>query len=289
MIHLSNHVPSIVPDLSPKYDDVYMNCKIDSIFDVIKYISNVCSYISSSHFSNLLHAIPMISMIPSLETSSSPDSDGFMYASHICSGMEMVQTLRTHEEKRICFDDYDDLDDVWNDMFGKEKIIVDKESGNVIVTREKMLYYNIITGEEIQIFKKCLKNGPLCWVSRQTNSYLMDEEEKDGKDSPFFTCHPCHPRRVKHSSLIQYTPPQHLLVQMSFDEERSLRQSVYDLIEQTGCGVEALFDDRVPCCSFEGYDQDAWRETMEDIHDEEEEEYEEEDSFRSEEDPSDWL
>ncbi|GKT34309.1 hypothetical protein ADUPG1_007680 [Aduncisulcus paluster] len=66
---------------------------------------------------------------------------------------------------------------------------------------------------------------------------------------------------ISHSSLIQYTPPQHLLVKMGFDEERSLRQSAYDLIERTGGGVEALFDAKT--YSFEGFDRDRWEREME--------------------------
>eukprot|EP00764_Aduncisulcus_paluster_P002532 gnl/Carplike_NY0171/1374_a1867_314.p1 GENE.gnl/Carplike_NY0171/1374_a1867_314~~gnl/Carplike_NY0171/1374_a1867_314.p1 ORF type:complete len:125 (-),score=30.31 gnl/Carplike_NY0171/1374_a1867_314:164-538(-) len=67
-----------------------------------------------------------------------------------------------------------------------------------------------------------------------------------------------------HTFLIQYTPPQHMLVMMPFDEGRSLRQSVYDLIECTGGGVEMLFE-QGSCYSFEEYDQEAWRIGMEDI------------------------
>ncbi|GKT27648.1 hypothetical protein ADUPG1_013948 [Aduncisulcus paluster] len=75
--------------------------------------------------------------------------------------------------------------------------------------------------------------------------------------------------RINHSSLIQYTPPQHLLVKMTFTEERSMRQSMYDFIEQTGAGVEVLFDDQTH--SFEGYNQYGWKEGMEkleEIHNE---------------------
>ncbi|GKT29324.1 hypothetical protein ADUPG1_001149, partial [Aduncisulcus paluster] len=46
-------------------------------------------------------------------------------------------------------------------------------------------------------------------------------------------------------------------------EERSLRQSLYDFVEQTSAGVELLFDEQT--CSFEGYDQDEWRKEMEDL------------------------
>ncbi|GKT26177.1 hypothetical protein ADUPG1_013264 [Aduncisulcus paluster] len=73
-------------------------------------------------------------------------------------------------------------------------------------------------------------------------------------------------RQVTHSSLIKYTPPQHMLVTMSFTEERPLRQSVYDFIERTGACVEILFEEQT--CSFEGFDQEAWKEGMEEVEEE---------------------
>ncbi|GKT20470.1 hypothetical protein ADUPG1_011729, partial [Aduncisulcus paluster] len=61
-------------------------------------------------------------------------------------------------------------------------------------------------------------------------------------------------------------------VKMPLDDERSLRQSVYDLIERTGGGVEVMFEQGSLCCSFEEYDQEAWRIGMEDIEEEMKEE-----------------
>ncbi|GKT27307.1 hypothetical protein ADUPG1_013756 [Aduncisulcus paluster] len=71
------------------------------------------------------------------------------------------------------------------------------------------------------------------------------------------------PEYITHSSLIRYKPAHHILTFMKLDEERSLRQSLYDFVEQTSAGVELLFDEQT--CSFEGYDQDEWRKEMEDL------------------------
>ncbi|GKT16331.1 hypothetical protein ADUPG1_010896, partial [Aduncisulcus paluster] len=208
----------LIPQLSPKYDCFMMRCYGGDLGKLVfyenrKYFTNVMSFIasSSSHSSNLLHSIPMISMIPSLETSLSPDSDGFMYASHICSGMKFVRSQKHFAPRTHFYINFID---------------------------------NIMNGTSIES-KYVKKAGPIC--------ELLDDD-KDDETYPL----------IKHSSVIQYTP-QHLLVSTPFYswDVGFLMQSTYDLIEDTGCGVEILFDEKVPCRSFEGYDQDAWRKTME--------------------------
>ncbi|GKT22634.1 hypothetical protein ADUPG1_012180 [Aduncisulcus paluster] len=144
-------------------------------------MSNVFSSTSSPpcHLSNLLHCMPMIAMIPSIETLLSHDSCGFIHASHVRSVAH--------------------------------------------------------------------------WMVKEVKKEMKKEFHSES-----------------HTFLIQYTPPQHMLVMMPFDEGRSLRQSVYDLIECTGGGVEMLFE-QGSCYSFEEYDQEAWRKGMEEEEEEEEE------------------
>ncbi|GKT31728.1 hypothetical protein ADUPG1_006095 [Aduncisulcus paluster] len=168
---------------------------------------NISSFVSSSYLSStLFHSVPMVSFIPSIETSLCPEKDGYSYASHVCSVMNLHKTIPHRKDKISC-------------------------------------YHDIISGKEMQI-QHVLK--------------------RDGSSSQDIRTH---------SSLIQYTsPPQHMLVKMPLDDERSLRQSVYDLIEHTGGGVEVMFEQGSLCCSFEEYDQEAWRIGMEDIEEEMKEE-----------------
>ncbi|GKT28622.1 hypothetical protein ADUPG1_000768, partial [Aduncisulcus paluster] len=179
LISMLSTVPSLVPQLSPKYDDKILWCKEEwycstQIYN--QYLSNISSFVSSSYLSStLFHSVPMVSFLPSIETSLCPEKDGYSYASHVCSVMNLHKTpdpSQYQEDKISC-------------------------------------YHDIISGKEMQI-QHVLK--------------------RDGSSSQDI---------LTHSSLIQYTsPPQHMLVKMPFDDERSLRQSVYDLIERTGGGVE---------------------------------------------------
>ncbi|GKT31690.1 hypothetical protein ADUPG1_006067 [Aduncisulcus paluster] len=59
---------------------------------------------------------------------------------------------------------------------------------------------------------------------------------------------------ITHSSLLQYKPLRRILAFLPIAEERPLRQSICDFIEQTGAGVELLFDDAT--ISFDGYEQE---------------------------------
>ncbi|GKT28008.1 hypothetical protein ADUPG1_000353 [Aduncisulcus paluster] len=203
LISMLSTVPSIIPQLSPKYDAKMLwfrekwYCSIPSYN---QYLSNISSFVSSSYLSStLFHSVPMVSFLPSIETSLCPEKDGYSYASHVCSVMNLHKTIPHRKDKISC-------------------------------------YHDIISGKEMQI-QHVLK--------------------RDGSSSQDI---------LTHSSLIQYTsPPQHMLVKMPFDDERSLRQSVYDLIERTGGGVEVMFEQGSLCCSFEEYDQEAWRIGMEDI------------------------
>ncbi|GKT35065.1 hypothetical protein ADUPG1_008300 [Aduncisulcus paluster] len=210
LISMLSTVPSLVPQLSPKYDTDILWCRekrycSTQIYN--QYLSNISSFVSSSYLSStLFHSVPMVSFLPSIETSLCPEKDGYSYSSHVCSVMNLHKTIPHREDKISC-------------------------------------YHNIISGKEMQI-QHVLK--------------------RDGSSSQDI---------LTHSSLIQYTsPPQHMLVKMPFDDERSLRQSVYDLIEHTGGGVEVVFEQGSLCCSFEEYDQEAWRIGMEDIEEEMKEE-----------------
>ncbi|GKT33206.1 hypothetical protein ADUPG1_007190 [Aduncisulcus paluster] len=158
-----------------------------------QYLSNICSFVSSSYF----RSVPMIAFIPSIETSLCPKKDGYSYAFHVCSAIELHKTIPYYEPKDSCF-------------------------------------YDIITGKEMQI-------------------QIQHVLKRDGSSSQDI---------LTYSSLIQYTLPQHMLVKIPLDDERSLRQSVYDLIERTGGGVEVMFEQGSLCCSFEEYDQEAWRKRM---------------------------
>ncbi|GKT14197.1 hypothetical protein ADUPG1_010437, partial [Aduncisulcus paluster] len=197
LISMLSTVPSLVPHLSPKYDAKMLRCKEEwycstQIYN--QYLSNISSFVSSSYLSStLFHSVPMVSFLTSIETSLCPEKDGYSYASHVCSVMNLHKTIPHRKDKISC-------------------------------------YHDIISGKEMQI-QHVLK--------------------RDGSSSQDI---------LTHSSLIQYTSsPQHMLVKMPFDDERSLRQSVYDLIEHTGGGVEVMFEQGSLCCSFEEYDQEAWR------------------------------
>ncbi|GKT27909.1 hypothetical protein ADUPG1_000275 [Aduncisulcus paluster] len=227
LLSMLTTVPSLVPHISPKYDNSIKWCwKYDyanSGSSSSQYLSNVFSVISSSHLPFLLKSIPSISIIPPIVTLKSPSSDGYIFATHVCSGMGRVKA--SHEKCKI------------------------------------PSYYNVLTGSEIKC--RCLDFGRVCYTIdefkvKDTVSEAADEIEKDEKEKVTSdTSNPELPQTV-HSSLIQYTHPQHLLVKMTFTEERSMRQSVYDFIEQTGAGVEVLFDEQTH--SFEGYNQYGWKE-----------------------------
>ncbi|GKT28101.1 hypothetical protein ADUPG1_000426, partial [Aduncisulcus paluster] len=194
LISMLSTIPSIVPLLSPKYDDIVKYCEEEWHFFCSsklckQYISNISSF-----------------------TSLCPEKDGYSHASHVCSIMELHQTVPNRKNKVRAL-------------------------------------YNIITGKEIRF--QCIQIGDRLCV------------KEEDKHNPLLSHH-----LLAHSSLIKYTPPRHLLGRISVDNERSLRQSVYDMIERTGGGVEILFDQE-PCCSFEQFDQEAWRQGMEDVVEEE--------------------
>ncbi|GKT29684.1 hypothetical protein ADUPG1_014135 [Aduncisulcus paluster] len=198
LISMFSTVPSLVPQLSPKYDAKMLWCreKWDSYFSLrsyYQYLSNIYSFISSSY----LRSVPMVSFIPSIETSLCPNIDGYSYSFHVSSVMNLHKTIPRRKNKIS-----------W--------------------------YHDIISGKEIQI------------------QHVLKRDRSSSQDI------------LTHSSLIQYTPPQHMLVKMPFDDERSLRQSVYDLIERTGGGVEVMFE-QGSYSSFEKYDQEAWRKRMKNV------------------------
>ncbi|GKT22011.1 hypothetical protein ADUPG1_012035, partial [Aduncisulcus paluster] len=173
-------VPSLVPHISPKYDDS-ITFRANSGSSSSQYLSNVFSVISSSHLPFLLKSIPSISIIPPIVTLKSPSSDGYIFATHVCSGMGRVKA--SHEKCKI------------------------------------PSYYNVLTGSEIKC--RCLDFGRVCYTIdefkvKDTVSEAADEIEKDEKEKVTSdTSNPELPQTV-HSSLIQYTHPQHLLVKMTF-------------------------------------------------------------------------
>ncbi|GKT25594.1 hypothetical protein ADUPG1_013093, partial [Aduncisulcus paluster] len=86
LISMLSTVPSIIPHLSPKYDANMLRCKEEwycptQIYN--QYLSNISSFVSSSYLSStLFHSVPMVSFLPSIETSLCPEKDGYSYASH---------------------------------------------------------------------------------------------------------------------------------------------------------------------------------------------------------------
>ncbi|GKT32544.1 hypothetical protein ADUPG1_006676 [Aduncisulcus paluster] len=204
-------VPSLVPQVSLKYD-----AKMTQFSMFYVYLFNIYSYLSTYYLPKLLHSIPPVSLIPSIETSLCPEKDGYSFASHVCCVMNLK--------------------------------IDDENVG-------RAYFVNIITKKRTEKERKShqiIKRGSVC----------VNEKKED---------------RIQLSSIIQYTPPQHLLVKMPLDEERALRQSVYDHIEFTGGEVESLFDpDDTFQGQFEGYDQEEWREGMIMVEETGEEEGEEE-------------
>ncbi|GKT33377.1 hypothetical protein ADUPG1_007306, partial [Aduncisulcus paluster] len=256
LISMFSTVPSLVPLISPKYDVKMMESRF---FD--RYFSNISSYIASSCLAKLLHSIPPVSLIPSTETFLYPEKDGYSYASHVCCQM----SVEIDAEFINC--DVFDYCDVFNYCFSTN---LNKTSVVNIITKKEMTDQQIIQRGRLCFGTK--DEHPDDVVGKWQFSVLYNGEKEDKYDHSI----PFHRQyRIKHSSIIQYTPPQHLLVKMPFDEERSLRQSVYDFVEHTGGGVESLFDHEMCNVSFEGYDQESWREGMEILEEEEEEEEEE--------------
>ncbi|GKT35210.1 hypothetical protein ADUPG1_008414 [Aduncisulcus paluster] len=311
LISMFSTVPSLVHCISPKYDVKMMK---SWFFD--RYFSNISSYIASSCLSKLLHSIPPVSLIPSIETSLCPEKDGYSYASHVCCQM----SVETDADFINC--------DVFNYRFSTSRMSVeidDDFSNWRFYNLNKTSVVNIITKKEMTD-QQIIQRGRLCFGTKDEhpddvgkrrfsslgieepshtlssmmgtmkkgsiNSHIHDKmldgpssqkkqstlmgkkQEAEEEKNSIISFE--HNYRIKHSSIIQYTPPQHLLVKMPFDEERSLRQSVYDFVEHTGGGVESLFDHEMCNVSFEGYDQESWREEMEILEEEEEEKGEEE-------------
>ncbi|GKT25829.1 hypothetical protein ADUPG1_013155 [Aduncisulcus paluster] len=188
---------SIVPSLvSPKYDDSMSWCMESRRcipHDYACYISNISTSLSTSYLSILLHSVPAITLIPSIETSLYPEKDGYHCASTLLFGMEFEISIP--------------------------------------IKNDNILYHNAITGKKMN-FQRILEHGDLCCCG------LRKDEDKD--DSSISSHYLGNNSRILYSPFIQYTPPQHLLVKMSFDDERALRQSVYDFVERTSGGIETI-------------------------------------------------
>ncbi|GKT14689.1 hypothetical protein ADUPG1_010540, partial [Aduncisulcus paluster] len=112
LISMLSTVPSIIPHLSPKYDANMLRCKEEwycptQIYN--QYLSNISSFVSSSYLSStLFHSVPMVSFLPSIETSLCPEKDGYSYASHVCSVMNLHKTPdppQYQEDKISCYHD----------------------------------------------------------------------------------------------------------------------------------------------------------------------------------------
>ncbi|GKT28379.1 hypothetical protein ADUPG1_004918 [Aduncisulcus paluster] len=244
LISMISYSSSLIRHISPKYDmspwmmeaSTFYDFRIDD--DLYIYFLNIARCIYQDYSLGIFYSIPVLFLLPYLETTPKD-----CYFCHICFGMGFILNIQ------CC-------------------------------SREKIEYFNVLTGDQMNF--EDVKGGNLsCEMnSLQFQGELGDIKEKEEAnesarhlaiaDEDHRLCTGA-PQRITYSSLIQYTPPQHMLVRMPFDEERSLRQSVYDLIERTGGGVEMLFDPKT--YPFEGYDEYAWRERME------EEGEEEEDSF----------
>ncbi|GKT37019.1 hypothetical protein ADUPG1_009883 [Aduncisulcus paluster] len=202
LISMLSSDPSIIPFLSPKFDDsmkwIWDN-KATQQPDYDRYVSNVAAYVSRKFFIPLISSVPMVSMIPVLETSISPDSGEYEYVSRICSVMEFTKSLKgTH--------------------FFLDFSLV-----------------NVITGVAIQHKTKICVRGQICCE--------IPKKQRDAEES----CKPDESKlfiekdSINHSSLMLYTAPRHMTISMPVEDERHLRQSVYDSIEQSGAGVEVLF------------------------------------------------
>ncbi|GKT33212.1 hypothetical protein ADUPG1_007194 [Aduncisulcus paluster] len=234
-------VPSIVPHISPKYDDsIVYYCNTQECITLPSYLQNVYSHISSLLFPSLLHSIPSISLIPTIETTQYPNATSLLPTTHFCDGVKYVSSISAgylqHQEiSTIC----------------------------LIVGGTELEYSRLRYGElcvETCVANERKEEEEAAAEEKETRE--KEEEEKEEGEGEITR----NTRQVTHSSLIKYTPPQHMLVTMSFTEERPLRQSVYDFIERTGACVEILFEEQT--CSFEGFDQEAWKEGMEEVEEE---------------------
>ncbi|GKT35571.1 hypothetical protein ADUPG1_008705 [Aduncisulcus paluster] len=96
LVSMLSHIPSLVPFLSPRYDSNMKWCFEKNCcrpIDIKLYIFNVISYISSKNLISFFYSNPMISVIPSIETSLSLEIDRKLYATSICSGMKIIVSL----------------------------------------------------------------------------------------------------------------------------------------------------------------------------------------------------
>ncbi|GKT36151.1 hypothetical protein ADUPG1_009171 [Aduncisulcus paluster] len=281
-------VPSIVPQLSPKYDGhIVLHCKQEGCVTLPLYLQNVYSHISRSFLSPILHSIPSISLIPTIETTQYPNSSSILPTTHFCDGIKYVSSISggylQHQESTICLIvggteleysrvRYGELcveTCVANERkeeeeaAAEEKETREKEEGE----KETEITRNTRQVTHSSLIKYTPPQHMLVTMSfteeRPLRQSVYDFIERTGACETEITR---NTRQVTHSSLIKYTPPQHMLVTMSFTEERPLRQSVYDFIERTGACVEILFEEQT--CLFEAYEQEAWKEGMEEVEEE---------------------
>ncbi|GKT37074.1 hypothetical protein ADUPG1_009930 [Aduncisulcus paluster] len=135
LISMFSTVPSLVPLISPKYDVKMMKSRF---FD--RYFSNISSHIASSYLPKLLHSIPPVSLIPSIETSLCLEKDGYSYASHVCCQMSV--------ETDVDFSNCDIFDDYFSTNFIQTSVV------------------NIITKKEMTKDQQIIQRGRLCFGTK---------------------------------------------------------------------------------------------------------------------------
>ncbi|GKT34410.1 hypothetical protein ADUPG1_007767 [Aduncisulcus paluster] len=200
LIGIFSIVPSILLEISPKFDSIIRFCSEEDI-DTSTYVFSIISYFKHSAYSNLLlHSVPMLSIIPTSKILFTPEQNQ--------NHASISDNFATH--------------------FWYIEYIITWELGEL-----EYSYSNVLSGEILTRQDKRLK---LDWPSDLDWLFIAAGISKLRKEDE---CLP--PHGIKYSSLLTVSP-QKLLVKMPFDEERSYLQSVHDLIEQTGGGVEMLFD-----------------------------------------------
>eukprot|EP00764_Aduncisulcus_paluster_P002239 gnl/Carplike_NY0171/1327_a1799_546.p1 GENE.gnl/Carplike_NY0171/1327_a1799_546~~gnl/Carplike_NY0171/1327_a1799_546.p1 ORF type:complete len:916 (+),score=142.91 gnl/Carplike_NY0171/1327_a1799_546:33-2780(+) len=249
LIAMLSEVPSLIPHLTSLYANMqsyqsFMKIWKDKFVgkkDIDTYFKNcVFSQVSDWELLRLLHSAPLISIMPYLEIteikSLFSDSeeyivDGMTKCGHNCS-LHIFHLIKFYTSSMI--------------------------SKGLETTHTQTKYI-------IDIIENSLSKCTDIEILLRDSSFLEPHKEEEEKQSdekssnssidnsgcflPWYSC-------LRH---VHYIPLQHFVVRMPHSMERSTRQFMYDFIELTGAGVEALFDERT--CSFEGFDQDFGRYT----------------------------
>ncbi|GKT28141.1 hypothetical protein ADUPG1_000457, partial [Aduncisulcus paluster] len=278
---------SLIPYLSPKYDETVIwalrgnpwSCWHLSPQKLLQYPLNVSSYLSTSHTQKYFYSIPFVCLIPTIETFSSqlPSS----------ADLKSLKTVKYFYQFGLENEEIQDLPE-----YITHSSLIRYKPAHHILTFMKLDEERSLR-QSLYDFVEQTSAGVELLFDEQTCSfegYDQDEWRKEMEDRAelYYSFSGASadlkslktvkyfyqfgleneeiqdlPEYITHSSLIRYKPAHHILTFMKLDEERSLRQSLYDFVEQTSAGVELLFDEQT--CSFEGYDQDEWRKEMEDL------------------------